>query len=89
MDEDMEKKMDKEDSIVGAAALFLVFAMAIGGVPSKYTGFSLFVLLLLQFVWDIWEVNRRKQQVYKRTFKTLLYVSIIIGVASAIYPFFR
>ena len=89
MDEDMEKKMEKEDSIVGAIALFLVFVMAFGGVPSKYTGVSLFVLLLLQFAWDIWEVNRRKHQVYKRTFKTIVYVSIIIGIASAVYPFLR
>ncbi|ASF41279.1 hypothetical protein CEH05_19755 [Halobacillus halophilus] len=88
MDEEMEKKIKKEESIVGFSALFTVLAMSFGGVPSMYIGVSLIIILLLQFLWDIYEVNRREHQVYKRTLKTLIFVSLIVGIASAVFSFF-
>lgn len=53
-----------------------------------YIGVSLIIILLLQFLWDIYEVNRREHQVYKRTLKTLIFVSLIVGIASAVFSFF-
>ncbi|MFZ0370008.1 MAG: hypothetical protein WAM07_10490 [Halobacillus sp.] len=89
MDENLKKKIEKEESIVGFSALFIVLIMSFGGVPSIYIGISLITIVFLQFMWDFYEVNRRNHSVYKRTLKRLIYVSLLVVVVSVVFSQFR